>query len=225
MAKTGINYKGDISMFGVSMGSGLASAIGSSPLGVGGGSGGTDWTDYLTKGLDAAGSIGTFLGGKTRTTPETSKSGFESLPQDIKDFLLKQLFPDIKSAYSQSRPTIMKRQYTDEEANDPLTGSKARQYMQQRLNQENVPALGTGGQVAPQAIPNNQGQTMQAQELLRELAASNQGQGRKMKPMSQISIEDLMSFSPQGAQVGSGTQAGTLFGKNGQPIDLTRFYA
>lgn len=85
------------------------------------------------------GAGGEFLSGQTEDIPATS--GFESLPDDIREWMKKTIFADIQKTYNAPRPTMMMRQYTAEEANDPLTGSSARAYKQDRKNQEVIPAL------------------------------------------------------------------------------------
>ena len=86
--------------------------------------------------LGAAGAIGDLLGTKTKTTPSMQGGGFTTRPKEVQNFLLKTMFPDIQKAYSANRPTMMMRQYTPEEASDPVFGSSTRGYMQERKNQE-----------------------------------------------------------------------------------------
>jgi hypothetical protein len=94
-----------------------------------------------SKWLDAASGVGNYLSGMTKTTPQSSTGGFSGYPKEVQDFMLKILFPKIQGLASAYRPTGMMRQYTAEEANDPIFGSKALAYMQERKNQEVAPSI------------------------------------------------------------------------------------
>jgi hypothetical protein len=93
------------------------------------------------KWLDAATGVGNYLRGMKETTQGGSVEGYAGLPKDVQDFMMQILFPQIKGLATAPRPTGMMRQYTDEEANDPIFGSKALSYMQGRKNQEVAPAI------------------------------------------------------------------------------------
>lgn len=82
----------------------------------------------ISSALNAGGSIlSAFGGGKKKSTPQVS--GFQSLPSDIRDYMLKTLYPDMQGIYSKPYEGIPRRRVTQAETEGPF-GNPALKYLQ-----------------------------------------------------------------------------------------------
>lgn len=79
--------------------------------------------------LSLGGSLLGALGGGKQKAGAPAVSGYQSLPQEIKDYLLKDLFPQMKSYQSSGYQGIPLRRLNASDT-DPVFGSKARQDIQ-----------------------------------------------------------------------------------------------
>jgi len=79
------------------------------------------------------------MAGDTVTTP--GRSGFNALPGQVQDLLLKEMFPDIVAQYNMPRPKPIMREYTEAEALEPIFGSQARLGMQRAMTPPFTPEM------------------------------------------------------------------------------------
>lgn len=85
--------------------------------------------------LSGVGSIAGALGGGKSREVSQQKSGFETLPKEIQDYLLGDIFSRIKSYGSTPFPTVPYRR-VDERETDPIFGSRALRDLQAYKDRE-----------------------------------------------------------------------------------------
>jgi hypothetical protein len=196
----------------------LGSIIGTIGGGLLGGGGGAAIGGTLGGMLDGSG------GGRI---PTQTKSGYGSLfdiegfGKENPKFLANELPQSVIDIFRSKRPRGLFRDVNQGDLQGAFT-PKAIMEIASQFNNANRSAP-TMQSASPDT---GYADMLQAQNLLQEVQSSNQGQGRQMKPMSQIDPMLLRELAKKakGAMVGSGSQAGMLYGGNNQPIDLTEFY-
>jgi hypothetical protein len=192
--------------------------------------------------------IGSLFGGGSKAQPSRQETGYQTLFDLFGDFAEEELPQDLQDIYRMPRPQPLFAPLSIEERADPDFAPRALMAMEDYLAAGQPSTVGSyfgeftalpTGQASPQAAQQAAQQAqaarsladyqnmITAQNLLNQMQAARGGQGRRLRPLSELSQEDInyLAEMAPGALVGGGTQAGNILTAEGIPIDLTRFYA
>lgn len=172
--------------------------------------------------LSVAGPILGALGSKGGAQAAQPTSGFQTLPTEIKDYLMDTIFPKVQEYGAGSYQGLPKRRVNADDL-DPVFGSTARRYLQdiqdRKWLEQNYPngqsAQGGASDADAQARAAQDAEArMMARQYLSSGAGQQGGHGEKIKQMlgagmyDNAALSDIGKFLMKGEELGYGSTVG-----------------
>lgn len=143
--------------------------------------------------LSGAGAIAGALGGGKSQQLAEQKSGFETLPKEIQDYLLGDIFSRIKSYGNTPFPTVPYRRVDDRES-DPIFGSRALRDLQALKDREYMSNPQSPANPTQMAAPQQAQQMadLEARMMARQELEAQAARAGRMNPGADMRMRDYM---------------------------------